>query len=153
MGTQVGDGECWTLANEGLKAVAANCTSRGQEPCMASQSYVHGSLIYSFIPATSSRPSPPGGVREAGVARGDIIQFLSAHFKKGGSEQWAGMPDHTSVITSVEPNGLLRVVESNTGGVKVVKTGSYDMADLVGGEVRIFRPVAQSWVGELDPTW
>lgn len=152
-GTQVGDGECWTLANEGLKAVAAKCDSRGQEPCMSSQSYVHGSLIFSFIPALSPRPSPPGGVREAGVSRGDIIQFTSAHFKNGGREQFAGMPDHTSVITHVEPDGKLLVVESNTGGVKKVVNGSYDIADLVAGEVRIFRPVAKSWVGDLDPSW
>lgn len=155
MGQQVGDGECWTLANEALLATGAEASSQGREPCMSSQSYVHGSLIYSYIPATSPYPEPSGGVREAGVARGDILQLLSAHFKSkdGRSEKWAGAPDHTAVIVGVDPNDILSVVEQNVGGVKKVREGSYDMSELVRGEVRIFRAVGESWVGKLDPKW
>lgn len=92
---------------------------------------------------------------EAGVARGDVIQLLSAHFKSkdGRSEKWAGAPDHTAVITGVESNGVLRVVEQNVGGVKRVRNGEYNMEELVKGEVRIFRAVGESWVGKLDPRW
>ena len=92
MGQKVGDGECWTLANDALVAVASNYSARDQEPCMASQSYVHGSLIYSYLPAISPYPEPRGGILEAGVARGDILQLLSAHYKSkdGRSEKWAG---------------------------------------------------------------
>ncbi|RDW84567.1 hypothetical protein BP6252_02157 [Coleophoma cylindrospora] len=155
VGTKVGDGECWTLANEALKAVAADCASRHQEPCMTSQSLVHGYLIYSYLPAVSPYPDPKGGVLEAGVARGDIIQFLKTHFKakNGMREAWAGMPDHTSVVTAVEPDGVLKVLEQNNGGVKIVGDGKYDMSELVGGEVRIFRAVGENWVGKLDPAW
>jgi hypothetical protein len=155
MGQQVGDGECWTLANEALLAVGARASSQGQEPCLPSQSYVHGSLIYSYIPATSLYPEPRGGVREAGVARGDILQILSAHFKSkdGRSEKWAGAPDHTAVVVGVEPNDVLKVVEQNVGGVKKVRDGSYDMSELMRGEVRVFRAVGESWVGKLDPQW
>lgn len=119
---------------------------------MSSQAYIHGSLIYSFIPSTSSSPQyTPPGIR---VERGDVIQFLSAHFKlKGGGEAWAGLPDHTSVVTEVKADGSLGVLEQNVGGVKKVKKGSYDMQGLVDGEVRIFRPVGASWIGELDPNW
>jgi hypothetical protein len=155
MGQQVGDGECWTLANEALKAIGASASSQGREPCMPSQSYVHGSLIYSFTPATSPYPEPRGGVREAGVARGDIVQLLSAHFKSkdGRNQKWAGAPDHTAVVVGVEPDDVVRVVEQNIGGVKKVREGSYDMSELVKGEARIFRAVGESWVGKLDPTW
>lgn len=154
IGQQVGDGECWTLANEALKAVGTQCSSRGQEPCMPSQSYTHGHIVYSFIPAKSPYPEPRGGILEAGVARGDIIQLLSAHFKgKDGSQKWAGAPDHTAVITGVDPNGVLKVVEQNVGGVKKVRTGGYDMEEMVKGEVRIFRAVGESWAGKLDPRW
>jgi hypothetical protein len=154
-GRQVGDGECWTLANEGLKNVAANCSSYGTEPCMTSQSFIHGALIYSFIPTISPYPEPRGGVLEAGVARGDILQVVKGIFKSrdGRRQQFAGDPDHTAVITSVDTNGVLRVVESNVGGTKFVREGSYDMSELVKGEVRIFRVVGESWVGKLDPTW
>jgi hypothetical protein len=155
MGKQVGNGECWTLAHEALKAVAANCTSYSTEPCMPSQSYIHGALIYSFIPASSPYPSPRGGIFEAGVARGDIIQVYKGIFtsKDGRRQKFAGDPDHTAVVTSVETNGVLRVVQSNTGGSKNVQEGSYDMEELVKGEVRIFRAVGESWLGNLDPTW
>jgi len=154
MGRQVGNGECWTLAYDALVAVGRQLSSRGREACMASQSYVHGALIYSFLPAISSLPEPHGGIKEARAARGDIIQLYEAHFKsKDGSQKWAGAPDHTAVIVDVLPNGVLKVVEQNVGGVKRVKEGSYDMSELVKGEVRIYRAVGENWVGRLDPKW
>jgi hypothetical protein len=48
---------------------------------------------------------------------------------------------------------VVKVVEQNVGGVKKVMKGEYNMADLVKGEVRIFRAVGESWAGKLDPTW
>ena len=152
MGSQVGDGECWTLANNALKAVAAKCSSRGQEPCMASQSYIHGYLMYSFV-QSASRPEPQGKVKDAGVARGDVIQLYKAHFKYPGGEMWAGAPDHTAVITGVDSDGVLRVVEQNVGGKKRVQPGKYNLAQMVSGEVRIYRAVGESWIGKLDPKW
>ncbi|KAI9737719.1 MAG: hypothetical protein M1818_005723 [Claussenomyces sp. TS43310] len=153
MGQQVGNGECWTLADEALKAVAAEERAQGLEPCMSSQGLVHGSVLYSYLPPKPSEPR--GGVDAAGVARGDIAQFLTAHFKRkdGMGESWAGAPDHTAVITHVEKGGVLRVVESNSGGVKRVKEGRYDFSELVKGEIRIFRVVGESWLGPLDPSW
>ena len=154
MGQQVGDGECWTLAHHALVAVGEKLSSRGQEPCMSSQSYVHGALIYSFIPAKTPYPEPRGGISEAGVARGDIIQLYEAHFKSpDGSQKWAGAPDHTAVITGVDHNGVLDIVEQNVGGVKKVRVGSYNMEELVSGEVRIYRAVGESWVGKLEAKW
>lgn len=144
MGQQVGNGECWTLAREGLEAIGA----------MPSQMLIHGALVYSCLPAQSSNPQPQGSILDAGVARGDVIQILKAHFQlKNGGSAWAGDPDHTAVITSVEPNGVLKVVEQNVGGVKKVKTGSYDMSTMVTGELRIYRAVSESWAGKLDPNW
>jgi hypothetical protein len=152
MGSQVGNGECWTLAHDALVAVAEKCSFRGQDPCMASQGLIHGYLIYSYIPSPS-KPEPQGKVRDAGVARGDIIQLLKAHFKYAGGEAWAGDPDHTAVITGVEPNGVVRVVQQNVAGKKRVESGKYDMSQMVSGEVRIFRAVGENWIGKLDPKW
>jgi hypothetical protein len=123
---------------------------------MASQSYVHGYLIYTFLPPKPS--DPPGGILAAGVARGDILQFLSAHLKRkdGMGEIFAGAPDHTAVVTRVEANGVLRTVEQNIGGVKIVKEGKYDLSEMVGGEVRIYRAAGERWLKPLDvsdDTW
>ena len=155
MGRQVGNGECWTLAHDGLKAIAATCSEQGQEPCMPSQSYIHGVAVYTFIPATKPDSNPGRSVLEAGVGRGDIVQILSAHFKSrdGRRQAWAGDPDHTAVVTSVDRNGVIAVAEQNVGGVKKVRTGSYDLSEMFKGEVRIFRAVGESWLGPLDPNW
>ncbi|KAH6719905.1 putative altered inheritance of mitochondria protein 3 [Leptodontidium sp. MPI-SDFR-AT-0119] len=154
MGLKVGNGECWTLANEALKAIAATCTSHNQEPCMASQSLVHGHVLYTYIPLQSRQPVPAGGILEAGVARGDVVQILKARFESGnGGWQTAGDPDHTAVVTGVDADGSVRVVEQNVGGKKVVMRGRYDMAEMVSGEVRIFRAVGVSWLGELSAAW
>lgn len=152
MGSQVGNGECWTLAHEALKAIAAEEMARGGEPCLPSQSLIHGYKIYQFLPPAPCEPS--GGIHAAGVARGDIIQYLSAHFKhKNGGQSWAGAPDHTAVVTGVERDGSLKIVQSNSGGVKTVQVGTVNFNDLVGGEIRIFRAVPESWVGAMDPSW
>ncbi|PQE13190.1 gmp synthase protein [Rutstroemia sp. NJR-2017a BBW] len=151
LGTQVGNGECWTLAFEALKAVAEECERKGEEPCMVSQGLVHGYQIYE---SKNGVAEPRGGVQEAGVVRGDVLQFFESHFRdKKGGQKWAGAPDHTSVVVGVEPNGVVKVVEQNVGGVKTVMNGEYNMAELVKGEVRIFRAVGESWAGKLDPTW
>ena len=53
----------------------------------------------------------------------------------------------------MQPNGIVEVVEQNVGGVKRVMRGEYNMAELVKGEVRIYRAVGESWVGPLDVDW
>jgi hypothetical protein len=120
---------------------------------MTSQGFIHGYQIYCYIPP---KPSDPlGGIEAAGVARGDIVQFLSTHFQRrdGRGSSYAGAPDHTAVVTAVEPGGALKVLEQNMGGVKKVGPGRYDPAELVMGELRVFRAVGESWVGLLDAEW
>lgn len=118
---------------------------------MPSQSYIHGSVLYSNM---SGRVEPVGGTLAAGVARGDIVQFYKAYFEhSNGGKSWAGAPDHTSVVTAVGPDSKLQVLEQNTGGVKIVKSSTYDFSELATGEVRIFRAVGESWIGALDPAW
>ena len=154
MGLKVGNGECWTLADEALKAIAATCKAHNQEPCMPSQSLIHGHVLYTYIPSQSHLPVPAGGIPESGVARGDIVQILKARFEsRNGGWQTAGDPDHTAVVTGVEADGTVSVVQQNVGGKKAVMRGTYNMAEMVSGEVRIFRAVGVSWLGELSSDW
>jgi hypothetical protein len=83
------------------------------------------------------------------------VQFLSTHFQSrdGRSSTYAGAPDHTAVVVAVEPNGALKVLEQNIGGVKRVGPGRYDPAELITGELRVFRAVGESWAGPLDAEW
>lgn len=135
LGKCVGNGECWTLADEALKGV-------GAMPC---QSYTHGALLYVLKPGSPSKLER--------VKRGDVIQFWNARFesKDGRRRNSAGRPGHTSVVTGVEEGGeVVKVVEQNVRQVKVVLRGEYRLWELVAGEVRISRAVPVEWVGVFD---
>jgi len=73
--------------------------------------------------------------------------------RDGRSESWMGDPDHTAVVTAVERDGRLRILEQNVGGVKRVREGVYDLGTLVAGDVKIFRAAPESWGGKLEPRW
>lgn len=145
MGTQVGNGECWTLAHEALRATPG---------VMESQQTSHGACILSHY-----APSP---VAECGVdiAAGDILQFWRAKWSfPNGSWKTAGDPDHTAVVTAAlrQPNGtwVCQVLEQNVGGVKRVMTGEYSIGQHSGmgeGAVRAFRPAHEGWA-HLDSEW
>lgn len=116
MGTKVGNGECWTLADAAAKAAGAQpprLHNYGQE-----------------IPLADARP-------------GDVMFFRTARFegsRPDGGTYWAtaGNPTHTAVVRSVAGSAV-GVYEQNVGGVKIVKHGSYKMADKVSGEVSFWR--------------
>ncbi|KAF7879150.1 hypothetical protein EAF04_000349 [Stromatinia cepivora] len=161
IGEKVGDGECWTLVNEGLGVIAKGERDGGREECMRCQGLVHG---YRVFEVRDGKVQMGGGgarvgglgkdVKEAGVRRGDIVQFFKAHFRDSkGGQKWAGMPDHTALVVGVTQTGILEVVEQNVGGVKKVVRGEYNVGELVGGEVRIYRVVGESWLGALELEW
>lgn len=138
MGKKVGDGECWTLAANGLQAVGA----------MRSVGFTHGALIFSQSAASEVRS------REARVGRGDVIQFNTAVFrsKDGRRTTNAGSPGHTSIVTGVVGNAL-HVVECNVGGSKDVKRGHYELEDLVSGDIKISRALPRDWAPKLKAKW
>lgn len=133
-GKKVGNGECWTLAEQGVSSIPG---------CLPSQGLIHGHPIYSSKTSTAYEAIRPG----------DIVQFRSAKFQSRTATSWAGMPDHTSVILEQLLDGRLKVAEQNVGGKKVVMEGVYKLSDLVEGDVNIFRPIRRSWLGELDAAW
>lgn len=104
MGQKVGDGECWALAHDGLKAVGA----------MRSRNYIHGALVYRKI-GTS-----PAFQAKSPISRGDILQFTSTVFRRSyGPDRIEGKPHHTAIVTKVE-GSILNVVHENVGKVKKV---------------------------------
>ncbi|KAH0555827.1 hypothetical protein GP486_006229 [Trichoglossum hirsutum] len=163
VGTQVGNGQCWTLAHDALEAVAKESRARGEEPVMISSCTTHGCCIYAHY--TPSIPSPPGGPEAAGIGRGDILQFKSSHFvhvdPKNPSSKWeswagakkgtGGIPDHTAVVVGIDGR-VLRVLEQNVGGVLKVREGTYQLDEMVDGEVRAFRAVGENWC-PLETSW
>jgi hypothetical protein len=147
MGTQVGNGECWTLAFDALSNTPG---------MMPSQQTVHGACIFSHFP-----PQAPQETQGVEIHPGDILQFSRAHWDLGGgSWKAAGDPDHTAVVAAAqrERGGWrIRVLEQNVGGVKTVQYGEYYIGDGSGmsrGSVRVFRPIEErpGW-GCPDPEW
>jgi hypothetical protein len=149
-GQQVGNGECWTLASDGLKSIPG---------ALESQGVVHGHPIYRCQAGERC-------VQIEHLRAGDIIQYWSAKFHnpRTGTTSWAGMPDHTAIITSTVsaekshagtafPQVTCILAEQNVGGVKRVQEGRVDLDTLVEGLVTVYRPVHATWVQPLTAEW
>lgn len=148
MNKQVGDGECWTLAKE-----AIDKSSHGF--ALSPQSYTHGALVYH---ATGGAPAPIA--YNDSIRRGDILQFTNGRFETRNAQgvvtgfSTVGMPNHTSVVTSVSANNrVVEIVQQNVSGVKKVQKGSHNLDELTQGDLKIFRPVWKEWAGEMETSW
>lgn len=107
----VGNGECWTLADDALRAAGAHVAA----------GYYLGSTV-----ATNSL---------AGARPGDMLQIDRVQSSQGWS---LGAPQHTSIIKDV--NGTtVTVYEQNipTGGA--TKVSNYDFATITSGTYYVFR--------------
>lgn len=141
----VGRGECWDLVDLGLKNISQN---NPQRPVMTSVGLIHGHLIQQF-------PLRSNSIKNDDIRLGDVLQFKEAVFvtvdESTGSTvtKYAGSPDHTAIIVGIT-NQSVDVLEQNPGPVHA---GSYTLNDLQKGTLHVYRPVDQSWYGELVPKW
>lgn len=114
IGKQVGNGECWTLANESFNECG------GKRP--GGDLRVWGRKL--DFPKESPQP-------------GDIVEYRSASFSDGGRTG----PEHTAVVTGTSgKKGVLLICEQNWNGVKKVREVEFDPATLVSGEMMFYRP-------------
>jgi hypothetical protein len=113
VGKQVGNGECWTLANEAFNECG------GQRP--GEDLRVWGRKL--DFPKETPQP-------------GDIVEYRSATFANGSRTG----PEHTAVVTGKTKKGLLVIAEQNWGGVKKVRETEFDPAGLQSGEMMFYRP-------------
>lgn len=148
VGTQVGDGECWTLAQQAI-------TQSSSGAAMAPQGYTHGALVYH---AVGGGPAPLAYADR--IQRGDICQFTSGRFDKRNpagvivGQSFVGQPNHTSVVVHVSDNNrVVDVLHQNVGGVRRVQQEQHNLDELTAGDIKIFRPVWKEWAGELEAKW
>lgn len=113
LGTQVGNGECWTLAAEALKAA-------GAEPPLQ---YVFGREV-----STSD------------VRPGMVLQFESARFEGPGYYQVYGAPNHTAIVASVR-GSTVQILHQNVNGDRTVQYGELKLGDLVSGTLTVYQPL------------
>lgn len=137
MGTQVGSGECWDLAKEGLEK---GCGKQA----FVSTYYHHGFPILS-IEGGPQGMSIVSGPRDE-IRPGDILQFTRSKFVDPikGTTQTAGDPNHTSVVVAKNADDI-SVVEQNVQNVKIVQPGLYNLSKIVEGLVVVYRPMPASW--------
>ena len=112
LGKQVGNGECWTLANEAFKA---NGLKRpGKDLRIWGRQIDH---------------------KTEKLQPGDIAEYRSAKFSNGS---WTG-PEHTAVVVEVKRKTVV-IAQCNWAGNKNVTEMEFDPASLVSGELMFYRP-------------
>ncbi len=121
IGTKVGRGECWDLAQQALD----------------------------FSDSLWRRPHQFGFPLKKGeaVLAGDIIQFQSTRFEwtKGNQSGWKqlGFPNHTSIVYAVK-GSQIQLAHQNVNGVKKVVLEVIDLKHIVSGTYQIYRPYKKS---------
>ncbi|KAF8317604.1 hypothetical protein DL93DRAFT_2095598 [Clavulina sp. PMI_390] len=173
----IGRGECWDLANEGLKSVATQIAAQGGGDAgpMPSIGRTHGHLLFTSV--AGQQGTWRGG--ENAIRRGDVVQWLRTSIKlvgqPAGGSMILGDPDHTAVVVSdtsvagidggnMGPDGTCPLHASAIGPLEVVEQSrtelpvrrTYDMTQFTAGQVWIYRPVSMlSYLGvaEIAPTW
>ncbi len=122
MGTTVGHGECWDLAQQALDQNLADWTR----------------------PTTFGLPLNPETTE---IKAGDIIQFRNLKITEhlpGGVTKWEtfGAPDHTAIVYKVLGKKHYTLAHQNIGGKRSVIKGDVNLAKVTGGKYWIYRPVA-----------
>jgi hypothetical protein len=122
MGTKVGRGECWDLAQEALDQSLADWTR----------------------PVRFGRPLNPESDE---IKAGDIIQFRSVKITEhlpGGATRYEslGSPDHTAIVYKVIGKKHYTVAHQNVRGNRNVITEEINLSKVTGGTYWIYRPVA-----------
>jgi hypothetical protein len=112
-GRKVGNGECWTLANEAFKVAGAR-RPKGEVR-------VWGRRL------DLKRESPQAG---------DILECDRTRFSDGSYVP----TKHTAVIVGVHSSTLVRVAEQNYGG-KRVKERDLDLDGVRSGRIYVYRPL------------
>lgn len=141
-GEQVGNGECWTLAHEAVKAAGAK-SSGAYKDSPAKGDYVWGEPVYAtgFENGKAFEERPRAGLKPQ---PGDVIQFRDAKFEgrlPGGGTYSATAGHHTAVISAMSKDGTIwGVLHQNHNGKKTVIEGTLVLGDLRAGWVRVYRP-------------
>lgn len=120
LGTQVGNGECWTLAMEALGFASALQPGRD------------GRDVFNF------------GLDVTGqsLVAGDIVQLFNARIDYPDGSWSTFVPQHTAIIEWAIGKQL-GVLHQNIGGDRRVQKGIIDLNHLSSGTYRIYRPLAR----------
>ena len=120
-GKKVGNGECWTLADEALRAAGAKRPHTG------------GFGANVFGKEVALKEALPG----------DVLQLEGARFEwhnRDGFSFWAEFPHHTAIVAAVKGR-TITVWNQNVNNEKKVQKSVIDLDNLKKGTITAFRPV------------
>lgn len=135
VGHRVGDGECWTFAENALKSANAKTSNdiMGADGVNSDADYVWGTEV-----------------SLSNLMVGDIVQFnyYTVHVDAAdGSwqEETRGEPRHTAIVASIGANGKVVVYEQNVPEGKAVKKSTLYFKNTdsvtVSGKWWFYRPI------------
>ncbi len=142
-GSQVGDGQCATLAVDALMKAGAR-TTFDYGVSGATGDYIWGRLVLQATPGSR--------VDWSKVQPGDILQFRNAVItsRTGGMFVTLALPHHTAIVNQNLGAGRLAVLEQNVSlpgrsaaQVKTVQPDVIDLSHIVQGTVWVYRPVSR----------
>jgi hypothetical protein len=116
-GTQVGDGQCWTLVDQALKAAGADTS--GDAACIWGN---------------------PVGLDA--IMPGDVLQFENVHFEgatAGGGWYWQDFPHHSAIVYAVDGSNIT-LLNQNVNGDMTVQFTTINLADWQSGTITAYEP-------------
>ena len=117
LGKQDGNGECWTLVDNALRAAGAD-TSRDSK--------------YDFGNRVSLRA----------LRRGDLLQFEGVtfeHHNANGSWYSNSYPHHSAIVESIKGR-TITILNQNVNGNRTVQRSTINLDDQKGGTITAFEP-------------
>ncbi|MGF1577869.1 MAG: CHAP domain-containing protein [Gemmataceae bacterium] len=120
LGQQVGNGQCWTLADAALRSAGARRPGR------------QGYRAYQFGKQLEKKDK---------LLPGDVLQMYQVVFRYPRSFQQ--FPLHTAIVSKVDGTKV-EVLNQNLGGDKKVQRTEFDLRGLKRGKIFAFRPQPRS---------
>ena len=131
----IGRGECWDLANEGLKSVGERIEQSGGPKPMPCIGRTHGHLIFTAIAGKTG--TWRGG--ENAIRRGDVVQWLKVKIKPLGQPHVTvtlGEPDHTAIVVSDTAVAGLEDIPETDDGLRALDAACIGSLEVIEQSVR-----------------
>jgi hypothetical protein len=127
----IGNGECWTLANDAIAAA-------GAWPPMWRSTFQEGALNFGTLIGVVDRNNKDAITK---AQPGDILQFYNACLMVEG--QSIQIAKHTGIVAKVTGGTRVMTIEANVAYVKTPQAQWRDFNGLLSGKVKVWRAVAK----------
>src|SRR5262249_2921450 len=141
LGEQVGNGECWTLANEAVRAAGAKSSPAYQDSPNKGD-YVWGTLEYG-AEVKDGKATETGSA--AKIRPGDVVPLRATKFagrRPGGGTYTMSFSHHTAIVQEVSADGkVVGILHQNYAGKKTVTELTLNLNDPQGGWIKFYQPL------------